>query len=495
VARSLRNSKVDDFEPKRKNPIGLLNDSNLDSDLKTLLIGNKTSGLELSETETKINTDLHIEQVIGNIKTTGGIYMNDTEPLVLNNNSENFFAGSTYFVADSGSGYVTLDLYVGNEQFIQFKQLNVGEETITAYSSNILIEAGQKLIFDASDSQDYITLNDSDNDLEFYVENTKVFELAGDGNILLKNNTTIDATTDDIIDFSTALSATNLIVDATDKVLLDGASGHTYLTETSDDILDFYVGGDATLRIDESTSRLSIPATWGLYFDGSTHTYITESSDDVLDIYVGGDKMLSLDESVDTGVTSLLGTLKIAEQADASADTVGYGQLWVQTGSRCELSYTDEGGQDIIGIGKYHYETKVIGYYASATAIYLPMTGYIIEGTSTTGRNEYQGFVTPYNCTIEKVTFRSEVAQDGNISFRVLEADDGTEIPGTTHFRKETAVDIADDTYQELDMTSPSTGSDYSPLTKGKCYQFYLSTPSISYDTNITIVFKWDILS
>ena len=190
MSRSLRNSKVDDFEPKRKNPIGLLDDSNLDSDLKTLLIGNKTSGLELSETETKINTDLHIEQVIGNIKTTGGIYMNDTEPLVLNNNSENTFAGSTYFVADSGSGYVTLDLYVGNEQFIQFKQLNVGEETVTAYSSNILIEAGQKLIFDASDSQDYITLNDSDNDLEFYVENTKVFELAGDGNILLKNNIT-----------------------------------------------------------------------------------------------------------------------------------------------------------------------------------------------------------------------------------------------------------------------------------------------------------------
>ena len=150
--------------------------------------------------------------------------------------------------------------------------------------------------------------------------------------------------------------------------------------------------------------------------------------------------------------------------------------------------------------GSNYYDTKITNYYASASSVFIPLAGYIAEmsgssGAVITGQGEYVSFHAPYNGTLERLMFRSEVAQDGNISFRVLEADDGTEIPGTVHFRKETTVDIADDTYQELDMTSPSTGSDYSPLTKGKCYQFYLSTPSASYDTNITIVFKWDILS
>jgi len=186
----------------------------------------------------------------------------------------------------------------------------------------------------------------------------------------------------------------------------------------------------------------------------------------------------------------------IKEASAAAADVNGYGQLWVKDTIPEELCFTGaDDGTDIIGIGKYHYETKFIGFYAGQTASYLPITGYILEGTSTTNRNEYQGFCAPYNGTIEKVTYRSEVAQDGNISFRVLEADDGTEIPGTIHFRKETAVDIADDIYQELDMTSPTTGSDYSPLTKGKIYQLYISTPSTGYDTNITIVFKWNITS
>ena len=336
MARSLRNSKVDDFEPKRKNPIGLLDDSNLDSHLKLIKIGDKSTPLQLSDTEFRVDGNFYI---------------------------------------------------------------------------------GGKLTSDALRSDGDIEIN------------------AGGGDVVFKDN------------------ALELATISEQGLILPDNTGVKFNTDSDAD---------------------------KIYGDG-TDIIIAKNDTDIVSI---------MDDEILHEIP-----LKIRERADAVADTVGYGQLWVQTGSRCELAYTDEGGQDIIGIGKYHYETKVIGYYASATAIYLPMTGYIIEGTSTTGRNEYQGFVTPYNCTIEKVTFRSEVAQDGNISFRVLEADDGTEIPGTVHFRKETTVDIADDTYQELDMTSPSTGDDYAPLIKGKCYQFFLSTPSASYDTNITIVFKWDILS
>ena len=493
MARSLRNSKVDDFEPKRKNPIGLLDDSNLDSDLKTLLIGNKSTGIELSDTNTRINTDLNVEKLVGyEIRGTKSIYLDESATLILNNNSESVFAGNTYIKATDTTTESVLDVYVGNTQKLEFvNYTGLGNDYIEVHDSDLKIDSDKKLYFGAAE---YITVDAGSDDMLFSIGGSTVFELEGDGQIKLKNNTTVDATTDDIIDFSTDLSATNLIVSATDKVLLDGASGHTYLAESADDILDIYVGGVLGLQISELTTRLIIPATWGLYFDGGTHTFIEETSADILDFKAGNVNLLKLNGN--TSVSSFTGTLKIAEQADAASDTAGYGQIWVDTATPNELAFTDDAGTDIIGIGKYHYETKFIGYYANGTTAYLPMTGYVIEGTTSTSRNEFQGFCAPYNCTIEKVTYRSEALQGpGDISFRVLEADDGTEIPGTTIFRKETTVAIADDTYQELDMTSPTTGSDYSPLTKGKCYQFYLATPATGYDTNVTIVFKWDITS
>ena len=111
----------------------------------------------------------------------------------------------------------------------------------------------------------------------------------------------------------------------------------------------------------------------------------------------------------------------IREQADASSDSVGTGQLWVHDTTPNELCFTDDAGTDIIGVGKYHYETKYIGYVATATGVYIPMTGYVFEQTSTSGKNEFLSFLAPYNATIQKIAFRSEIAQSGDISCRIFE--------------------------------------------------------------------------
>ena len=227
---------------------------------------------------------------------------------------------------------------------------------------------------------------------------------------------------------------------ACSKILNIWWGGHTHIRESADDVLTFTVGNIHVFEMREFASAAFAGVNTGnkIVFDMDTTlgTYITESSDDVLDIYVGGDKMLSLDESVDSGVTSLVGTLKIAEQSDASADTNGYGQIWVKNTDPEELCFTDAGGTDVVGIGKYHYETKFIGFYAPQTAQYIPMTGYIIEKTSTASNNEFISFVAPYNCTIEKFIYRSEVAQDGNITVAVWESSDGTETPSSLVYRK-----------------------------------------------------------
>ena len=187
--------------------------------------------------------------------------------------------------------------------------------------------------------------------------------------------------------------------------------------------------------------------------------------------------------------------LKIAETANANSDTEARGQIWVKNDTPNCLAFTDDAGTDIIGVGKYHYETKVIGFFAGQTASFLPMTGYIFERTSSSGANEVIGFVAPYNCRLEKFCFRSEIAQNGTFTLRVLESQDGTENPGTQIWRKDVSIDIADDTFFELDMTGAGIGSDYAPMTKGRIYAFQMQTPSNASDVNITMVLRHDITS
>ena len=146
------------------------------------------------------------------------------------------------------------------------------------------------------------------------------------------------------------------------------------------------------------------------------------------------------------------------------------------------------------GTDKYTYETKITNFYTTSTSqSYVPISGYVIERTGTSGNNEYVGMVAPYNGTIEKFMFRSEIAQNGTLEFDILESSDGTEAPGTTTGVKDTAINIADDTTVEVTFASMTSGTN--ALVKGRIYAFRVDTPSAPYDTNVTLVFKWDITS
>jgi len=242
--------------------------------------------------------------------------------------------------------------------------------------------------------------------------------------------------------------------------------------------------------------------TLGTYdgFGDAAHITIQSDGDTILD------SSNNIELNADNGIVAIKdasvtngyfkgSSLFLAEQADAYGDAAAYGQLWVDTATPNELAFTDDAGTDIIGIGKYHYETKMIGYYGGTIA-YLPITGYVLDKTSTTNNNEFIAFVAPYNGTIEKVGFRSEAAMSGTMSFRLIESADGTEVPGSSVFRQDTGgVSLADDTYYEIPISSPGTGTAYAPMTKGRIYALLIVTPASSFDTNVTVVFKWDTTS
>ncbi len=143
-------------------------------------------------------------------------------------------------------------------------------------------------------------------------------------------------------------------------------------------------------------------------------------------------------------------------------------------------------------VNKYYYQFMSVGFYSTSTsASYIPMTGYIIESTSLSGGNERLAMVAPYNGTLERATFRSEIAQNGTIEFDIYESSDGTEVPGSEIGTMDTSVNILDDTSVIVDFNNMTSGTN--ALVKGRIYSIRLDTPSAPYDTNVTLVFKWDI--
>jgi hypothetical protein len=252
-----------------------------------------------------------------------------------------------------------------------------------------------------------------------------------------------------------------------------GAGGATELNELSDVT---YSSGDLTI------SSLDKIVSGAIEIDSSADITLDASNGNV---YIKDD-----------GATRThfdAGKVYLRENSAAGSDSDAQGQIWVKNDTPNCLAFTDDAGTDVVGIGKYQYETKFIGFYAGQTAQYLPMTGYVLEKTSTSSNNEFISFVAPFDGRIEKFIYRSEAGQDGTFSLRILESSDATETPSSMIYRKDHTIDIDDDTFLELDMTSPGVGSDYAPMTKGKIYAIYLSTPATGYDTNVTIVFRWDI--
>ena len=141
-------------------------------------------------------------------------------------------------------------------------------------------------------------------------------------------------------------------------------------------------------------------------------------------------------------------------------------------------------------VDSFTYQFINCGYYGSATGNFIPINGYVIEKTSTTSSNEFVAFVAPYNGSVHKVMWRTEIAQNGDTIFAIHESADGTEVPALVPATSLTeAIDIADDTTHTFDINNLSSNT----LTKGKIYAFKINHPTAPQDTNVTIVIKWDL--
>tara|TARA_Y100001973_G_C5173566_1_gene320549 strand:+ start:148 stop:1209 length:1062 start_codon:yes stop_codon:yes gene_type:complete len=300
-------------------------------------------------------------------------------------------------------------------------------------------------------------------------------------------------------------------IDDTTKLPLAGGTMTGNIATTSDFTLDCAGdielnadGGDIVFKDDTDTlatinsTGISIAADKQIVW-GTNQDYIYGDGADIYIAKDDGDVVAFKDDQILSEIPLL-----IKESANAVADTASYGQIWVKTATPNELYFTTDAGNDIQltsgtsiagggggGSTTEFYETKLCNFWTnSVNNQFIPLAGYVIERDSITGQNEYVSMVAPYNGEVVRIMFRSEAAQNGTLEFDIFESSDGTEVPGAVTGVVDTSINIADDTSVTVDFSSMTSGTN--ALVKGRIYAIQIDTPSIPYDTNVTVVFKWD---
>ena len=201
------------FEKKRKNPIQLENDSNLESNLKFLKVSDKSTPLQISDDTINVQGSL----------TVNGASVS-TEPdddsavvTALNSATENE-------LVTVGATTTELD----------------AEANLTFDGDHLSIAATGKIFFDGG-SDTYIIESSADV-LDFIVGGVNMIR--------------ITEASADVITLGGGVS-----VPATKRIGFDGALTGTYISESSADVLDIYVGADKMLTLDEANDKISMGAT------------------------------------------------------------------------------------------------------------------------------------------------------------------------------------------------------------------------------------------
>ena len=204
------------------------------------------------------------------------------------------------------------------------------------------------------------------------------------------------------------------------------------------------------------------------------------------------------DDSHTTIATGESGNLILDAAGSIFIDSAGGGMRLSDGGA----TYTPAHASDITTktyVDSVMYDHRVCNYNTnSANAIHVPLAGYVLEG-ALTNANEYRSMVMPYNGTLERIIWRSEIEQtSGTFAFIMKISSDGTELPATTNFQtRVTGFTLAANTTYVHDpgvtqAYDSGTGNETNAFSKGQIIALSIDPTVAPYDTNCTLVFKYD---
>ena len=124
------------------------------------------------------------------------------------------------------------------------------------------------------------------------------------------------------------------------------------------------------------------------------------------------------------------------------------------------------------------------GTYNNGTSkFYLPLVGYNLEQTSTTGRNEFVAMVAPYSGKLKKVVLRSEAASLTTV-LGFHKSSTATEVPSAVSTEDITVEMAVDDTAYTADFTT-------SEFIEGDILAISVTPEAAVYDLVWTAVFEY----
>tara|TARA_Y100001951_G_scaffold77513_1_gene64851 strand:- start:2794 stop:4410 length:1617 start_codon:yes stop_codon:yes gene_type:complete len=519
------------FEPRKNNPIEILEDKPLGDELIPISIGGEISPIEIAKESIRFTSTTKIE---GSLEVDGNVVLDNTEVRDLD------IKGGQFTIYEDGSttNYARFLFASSEATLLGASKLNIdaGDDIMFKADGNTITWYGGDGVSNVWElSTDGMTMGGYDTANRGYTFATTgtgdlIFE--GDG-LVIKDNGDVDTpasgygtlyVNSDVLYFKTdGGTATNLLSGGGGASALDDLSDVTYssgdLTISS---LDTIVTGTCTW---DSSGYIHLDATtYGTTSFKKTGTTFADllvfGSKSIFDLYSEGDSstndyfQITVAEhgestiiTKDTAAAAAHlkfepdGSFLIKETSSAGADVAGYGQLWIRDSSPNNLYFTDDTGQDVqitnngslasSSADTDFYDVRVTNFYTnSVNNQFLPLAGYVIERDNIASQNEFVSMVAPYDGTIERIMFRCETNQNGTLEFDIYESSDTTETPGTVTGTKDMSINIADDISVTVDFSSMTSGTN--ALTKGRIYAIQIDTPSVPYDTNITIVFKWD---
>ena len=318
------------FEPNRRNPILLGEDSFLDDHQKPIRIGEIASPLSLSKNTIRIDGDFHLEGKLANpLLTTDFEYLElraeENIRFTSSNSSGSLdifvFSGDSYFTT-SGNDFYFIANTAGD---IKFGNL-VGANNLNQVQFDLL---NSQYDFGLADTNDFFRI-DVDSGADITMENTS----SGSITIDSSGDINIDAATGNITvkDNGGNYTPSSDYHIATKKYVDDNAGGGASELNDLSDVT--YSSGDLTIQ---GLSQISAITDLEIEASGG-------SSRITLDAGAG---RFFFKEGITTNAFIRGGSFNVKEQSSAHSDSTAYGQIWVKNDTPNNLYFTDDTGTDI----------------------------------------------------------------------------------------------------------------------------------------------------
>tara|TARA_Y100001963_G_scaffold28515_1_gene38802 strand:- start:57 stop:1385 length:1329 start_codon:yes stop_codon:yes gene_type:complete len=351
--RSIKTSNPSNFEPKRKNPIQLGSDSNIDNDLKPLKIGGKTTPLKISNDTIEVGSTLLYngsEVLSGSIEGTELISTGE--------------GGGSKFLREDGDGTCSWQTVSVSGNFITDNADDTMAGTLTIDKNSTAttsgVTKGLSIDYDhtgitasgQSINNVGLDINITDSSpthigthTNYGIKMSTTSNTSGAGTVYGIQNTATGGDTN-IGYMSTVTNGGNdfILYDSADGAnyssIATGADGATTITTVDDSGSAGHLTLDPDGDLIVSGADVKIDSEKKLYLDGGTDTYIYNGAADRIDIVAGADTVVIFQEDA-TG-----------NKADFGTTGVGFTQFEpTYNASDTNVNFNDYGNKAFVTFG------------------------------------------------------------------------------------------------------------------------------------------------